>query len=285
MSGDQNAPRRTVSYDPLEYEVYEQSQANIRRLKDTLPHDLVISLAREVIQRVASRDKTVDSISSSPSPAELEALCRALISSDQTAAAEIIVQVRAAGTGAEDIYLKYLAAAARRLGDWWEEDRVDFNQVTIGTARMIAIMRSMKHLFETSPPLQEKSAIFASVPGENHTLGVRMAAELFRKDGWDISLKLGLDHDELIAQIEQDPRGIVGLSISGKHSVEALSRLVVAIHICCPNALLLVSGQDIESTRDILNMMGVDGIAGTIEEAKDQMFALWERKVGSKALQ
>jgi len=162
------------------------------------------------------------------------------------------------------------------LGDWWLEDRAGFSQVTIGTGRMFAIMRSMRHLFEPTFPAQDKTATFASVPGEDHTLGVRMAADLFRKDGWEIALKVGMTHDQLVAEIEQSPTGIVGLSISGRHSVDALSRLVVALHICCPHAILVVSGQDIEEVRPVLSLMGLDGIASTFEEAKEQLDTLWD---------
>ena len=264
-----------ASPEPLEFETYHQSQSNIRQLKANLPTELVASLAREVIHRLASRGSEVDHVPHDPSPKELEQLCTALISDDDAAAAEIILGVRAEGMPAEAVYLKYLAAAARILGEWWIEDRANFVEVTVGTGRMFAIMRGMRHLFAPTVHSQDKSAIFASVPGEDHTLGVRMAADLFRKDGWEIALKVGLDHDELVSEIERTPNSIVGLSVAGRHSVDALSRLVVALHICCPNAPILVSGQDIDDIRPLLSLMSLDGVTGDIDEAKEQMSNLW----------
>lgn len=266
----------TASAEPLECEIYEESRSNIRRLKESLPEDQVAGLAREVIRRLASRHSKVEHISHEPTVEELEELCTALISDNDTAAAEIIFSARAEGAPPEAIYLKYLAAAARMLGDWWNEDRADFVQVTVGTGRMFAIMRGMKHLFVPAFDAPEKSAIFASVPGEDHTFGIRMAADLFRKEGWEISLKIGLDHDELVAEIERTPSSIIGLSLAGRHSVDALSRLVVALHICCPHAPLLVSGRDVEGAEPLLGLMGVDCIAHDLEEAREQMRVLWE---------
>ncbi|WP_306116510.1 MULTISPECIES: B12-binding domain-containing protein [unclassified Roseovarius] len=263
---------------PIELDAYLRSQTNIRRLKASLPDDLVASLAREVIMRLASRDRSLDAVPHDPIPGELEALCTALISDDDTAAAEIISGVRADGTPPDVVYLKYLAAAARMLGEWWIEDRADFVQVTIGTGRMFAIMRGMRHLFVSNVPAPGKTAIFASVPGEDHTLGVRMAADIFRKEGWEIALKIGLDHDELVTEVERSPGRIVGLSIGGRHSVDALSRLVVALHICSPGTPLLVSGQNIDAIRPLLSLMGLDGVAGDIDEAKEQMAALSDRQ-------
>ena len=40
-------------------------------------------------------------------------------------------------------YLEYLALAARKLGKWWEEDRVSFLDVTLGTGRIYAIIRAV----------------------------------------------------------------------------------------------------------------------------------------------
>ena len=277
MSGDQHVSTARGSFGPLEPYVYERSKTNILRLKERLPEDLVASLAREVIQRIASRDSTVKDLAQPPSEADLEKLCLAFISDDELAAPRIISGLRADGTSAEVIYLQHLAAAARMLGEWWTADKVNFTQVTFASGRMFAIMRSLKHLFEPATTVQHKHALFASVPGEDHTLGVRMAADLFRKDGWDIDLQVGLDHDALIERIEQNPTGIVGLSISGEHSIDALSRLVVAVHICCPHVILFVSGQNIEETRPLLALMGLHGIAATIDEAKEQLSTLWRQ--------
>lgn len=268
-----------AEFGPLQLETYLESQTKLRELKASLPDELVVNLAREVIMRLASRDRAFDAVPLDPSPAELEELCSALISDDDTAAADIITAVRADGTPPDVVYLRHLAAAARMLGEWWIADRANFVEVTVGTGRMFAIMRGMRHLFESNSYSPEKSAIFATVPGEDHTLGVRMAADIFRKNGWEIVLKVGLGHDDLIAGIEEGPGRIIGLSISGRHSVDALSRLVVALHICCPDRRLLVSGQNIDDIRPLLALMGLDGIAGDIDEAKEQMAGLLDRKV------
>ncbi|MDA8585544.1 cobalamin-dependent protein [Rhodobacteraceae bacterium] len=261
---------------PIEIDAYRRSEANIRRLSERLPENLMMDLAREVILRVASKQDALKHVPYEATEEELELLCTALISDDETAAATVITNLRADGVHPEDIYFKQLAAAARLLGEKWESDTLSFSQVTIGTGRMFSIMRSMRHLFEPKIVAQDKTAIFASVPGEDHTLGVHMAADMFRKEGWEIALKVGLDHDELVKEIENAPSSIVGLSISGEHSIEALSRLVVALHICCPHAILLVSGSNVDAVRPILSLMGLDGIAGSVDEARDQLERLWQ---------
>jgi len=217
-------------------ESYYRSRANIRRLSEMLPEELVVDLAREVILRVASRD---------------------------------LPEVQGVA----------LATAARMLGEKWESDELSFAQVTIGTVRIFAIMRSMRHLFEPDVPVLEKTAIFAAVPGEDHTLGVQMAADLFRKDGWEIELKLGLDQDQLVEEIENSPSRIVGLSFGGDRSIDALSRLVVALQICRPQVKVFVCGSSIEAAMPILTLMELDGIATSAEEAQSQMTVMWNKQL------
>ncbi|MEO9649717.1 MAG: cobalamin-dependent protein [Roseobacter sp.] len=281
MSRDNEVTTARLPTAPPEFTMYRRSEANIRRLREILPEDLVVNLAREVILRVASNEQELEHVPFTASQADIRDFCYALVSDDQTTAAAIISELRADGVRPEDIYLKQLAVAARVLGDMWVSDEMTFSQVTVGTGRMLAIMRSLRHLFEPTSPREDKSAIFAAVPGEDHTLGVRMAADIFRKDGWEIALKVGLDHDQLVAEIEQAPAGIVGLSISGEHSIKALSRLVVALHISCPRSILAVSGPNVEEVRPILTLMGLDVIAATVEDAQAQLSALWETNIAS----
>lgn len=281
MSVESRSATKPEFSELLEFDVYKRSEANIRRLHGKLPEDLVINLAREVILRVASKERSLECIPQTTTQDDLHALCDALLSEDEKAAARIISEMRSFGVGADDIYRKSLAPAARSLGEMWTRDEVTFSQVTVGTGRIFAIMRSMRHLFEPAIPVQEKTAIFASVPGEDHTLGVHMAADIFRKNGWEIALKTGLDHDQLVAAIEKTPTAIVGLSISGGHSIEALSRLVVALHICCPHAMIVISGSNVEEVEPILSLMGVDAIASSIEEAQEKLDELWATNMAS----
>lgn len=258
---------------PLDVDVYVRSQSELRLLKSQLPESSVESLAREVIRRLADRESRETNARASDK--QIELLCNALLSEDDRAGAEFIQELNTDGVPPEVVYLEYLARAARRLGKWWEEDLISFTNVTVGTSRMYAIMRGMQHRFISTPAHSEKSALFASVPGETHTLGVRMAADLFRRDGWDIDLKIGLSHDDLVAEIKASDTTIIGISAAGYHSINALSQLVIALRISNPSAKVFVSGFAAEKVPDAISLMGVDGSVSDIEAARALMAALW----------
>lgn len=266
---------------PLDLDVYVRSQSELRTLKSQLPEDSVESLAREVIRRLTERDGSLSV--AAPSDDEIARLCEALLSSDDHAGADFIQKIETDGATIEIVYLEYLARAARMLGVWWEEDKISFMSVTLGTSRMFAIMRGLHHRFASSQPSQKRKALFASVPGETHTLGVRMAADLFRRDGWEISLKLGVSHVELVEYVEGSDAVLIGLSAGGAHSITALSQLVVALRISKPSAKIFVSGNAAVVAAETISLLGVDGIAADVQSARSLMTSLWNEVGGVKS--
>lgn len=259
----------------LDSELYVRSQTQLLQLKSQLGRTSVEDLAWEVIKRLssASGPKAIDQ----PSADQIEHLCHALLCENELAGAQFIQDAQSEGASIEAVYLNYLAPAARTLGEWWNDDLVTFTDVTLGTSRMYAIMRALRHQFSSGIQVDVKSAVFVSVPGETHTLGVSMAADLFQKMGWDIDLKIGRLHDELIAEIAQTDAAIIGISFGGEHSLSALARLVIAIRIVKPHTFVVVSGSMVDETRQAIELMDVDGLASDIDDAKHLMNALWDK--------
>jgi methanogenic corrinoid protein MtbC1 len=269
-----NATHRT---DWFEHSVYEQTNTGIQTLKANLPEDEARSLAKEVLRRVAQRATKYPVLTHRASHDEIERLCIALTSKDNEAAKRAVMQISADGASPDLIYLTYLAGAARLLGEWWDDNRLSFVDVAIGTSRIYAIMRGMSHLFLPTQLTQIRGAVFASVPGETHTLGVNMAADLFRKEGWDIQLLLGLSHDDLIAEMVQYKPILIGLSCSGRHSASALAKLVIGLRLSNPGAFIMVSGRVLDEAEDVVLAMDVDGTAPDFRGAKVTLNSLWER--------
>lgn len=244
---------------------------------------LLVGLADEAVRRISRQQANVDALAQGPSHEDVEQLCVALTATDDHDAAAKIMNALAKTESREVIYLQYLAAASRMLGDWWMEDRVSFAEVTAATGRIFDLLRAMSVPPRPEADPRDVTVFFASVPGEKHTLGIRMAADLFRGDGWEIALRVGLSEDELVAEIGRQPRCIVGLSVGGRHSIDGLTSLVEALHKHCPGAVIVVSGQDIEEIRPCLEALAVDGVADGMDEAREQISALWDREMERQA--
>ena len=256
-------------------ELYARSYADLAQLSTRLPEDAVRALAREVIDRLARELRRPD-----PAPHDIEALARALVGPAPVAAAQMIEALFKAGSDAETLYLGHLAGAARLLGQWWESDDLSFAQVTTGTGRIYAIMRSLRPRLPRSQLMTRKSAFFATVPGDDHNLGARMATDLARKDGWEIELALDLAHDPLVEAIAASGQLLVGLSGAGVHSLPALARLILALRIATPNALILVSGNVVDVAGESVALMHADA---TAREFRDAMRAFEQLRTSLRA--
>jgi methanogenic corrinoid protein MtbC1 len=196
------------------------------------------------------------------------------LSSDLDASAAVVARLLSEGASIEEIYRLHLAAAARRMGEMWEADAVSFTDVTTGASRILAIMRGLREPFRATRSFSERSALFAAVPGEQHTIGITMAADLFRKENWDVELLVGASHDEIIRAVGSSDALVIGLTAHGSQSLPALLRLILAIRIVNPAVHVLVCGNIVNETDDFVILTGADACAQDIPTALRKMEAL-----------
>jgi methanogenic corrinoid protein MtbC1 len=260
--------------------LYIRAITEIGTLKEKLPDDAFAALAREVIRRLSDHPAALVGSVDFPSDAKIDALAEALMEPGVDAGIAFIERIRQQGASVETVYLSYLAEAAKTLGEWWEEDKIGFADVTVATGHIYAVMRGMKPAFVPmgAAPTQP-GAFFTAVPGEDHLLGISMAADLFRKEGWDIALKRGLEHDDVVEYAASSGVMLIGLSASGAHAVAPLARLIVALRISVPEASIMVSGAILASSYDEVKAMGVDIIPTSMDDALVQARATWDQTV------
>jgi methanogenic corrinoid protein MtbC1 len=215
-------------------------------------------LAEEVLRRLSLVLATDKVPVRHPGAEDIEAFCRALLSANEGESIFFVEKLRGAGATLETVYLGYIAGAARRLGEQWDSDTISFVDVTIAAGRMYAIMRGLRRYIGQPDPLSHRHAFFAAVPGENHTLGVTMAADLFQDRGWVVDLEFGKDHNELVDALTHTNHTIIGLSASRPEQTGPLARLIVALRIAKPNAFIMVSGQIVEADPDIAKAVDAD---------------------------
>lgn len=248
---------------------YEKADKQFKLVERHLPTDAVEALAREVVRRLAFRMPRHSRKEELPTPTEIEQLCAGLLSTDEAAGDRIILAARRDGVGLQTIYLGYIAGAARRLGRMWEDDRISFVDVTLATGRLYRIIRGLRHI--VGPTITngraELPALFALVPGETHTLGIEMATDLFRREGWDLELAIGLTYDELIARADDHAYHAVVLVAHSDRMIEPLTRLTMALRISLPLAQIIVAGNVVVGTPDIAELVGADAVIDDIETA------------------
>jgi hypothetical protein len=84
-----------------------------------------------------------------------------------------------------------LSAAARRLGEMWQRDELSFFEVSIAVSLIFRLNHdhAQRHVpIAREPDLRQ--AVFATLPGQAHNLGLVLAAEAFRQADWQVTLLL-----------------------------------------------------------------------------------------------
>lgn len=263
----------------------ERAHSVLALREQNLPGEVLHLLAKDVLERLARR--SVLSASSAPArpDVELDSLCDALISADPDAALALVMKFREQGATTEAIYLSYVAVAARRLGERWENDEVTFVDVNLAAARLYVIMHTIRPLLLSEASRRENTshALFASTPGEIHTLGVSMAADLFQARGWDIDLLTGLDHDELVDQIGHDKYYVIGLSASSERSIAPLARLIASLRVASPISSILVSGELATIESNLAMLVDADSVAMDAATAVTEMQRLLDATLAAAA--
>lgn len=248
---------------------YEKADQYFKLVEQKLPSEAVASLAQEVVRRLRFRMPNTGRREDLPTREEIDVLCTALLSPDDDAADNYILQVRSDGTNAQTIYLGYVAGAARQLGEMWETDALSFIDVTLASAKLYRIIRGLRHI--VAPGIangrDEKPALFALVPGETHTLGIAMATDIFRREGWDVDMLVGLEHDVLVDQAERRSYSAVVLIANSDIMMEPLTKLILALRITQPLAHIVIAGNIIDHYPDIVHNVGADAVMKNIETA------------------
>ena len=157
-----------------------------------------------------------------------EAFARLLLVSDP---AEVVDQVESLidrGVPLERIFLELLAPVARKLGEFWEEDRCTFTDVTLGLAHLHQVLHEISRRKMTgmaAVPLKRR-AYFVPAPGEQHTFGLSMLEEFFLHAGWETASNHAATAPSILETVAREKLDIVGFSVGCKEHIDPLSDLI-----------------------------------------------------------
>ncbi len=136
----------------------------------------------------------------------------------QDAAASIAYfeTLRAGGASVETLFQDLLVPVARRLGELWDEDINDFMDVTRGAGQLQQIVREYSEAFhrEARQPVANRRMLLMTMPGEQHTLGISMIGEHFRRAGWQVWGGPPRTKNDILELVEAQWFDVIGLSLS-----------------------------------------------------------------------
>lgn len=181
-----------------------------------------------------------------------------------------VTQMRDAGVTAACIAELYVPQVARRLGDEWCCDEVNFHQVTLGAARLQSLLWRLAPDWAHTGALVSggRAPVLVAVPaGAQHTLGATVLAGQLRYRGVPVQVELGFDGGGDPQCVGPDRFAAVFISAAGCASLDHLARLVQRTRRSFPATPIVFGGNITDQMSDIQKTTGADLVTSDLEEA------------------
>jgi methanogenic corrinoid protein MtbC1 len=193
-------------------------------------------------------------------------------------------------TGGRDALLKgLLTPAARLLGRMWEEDACDFVTVTLAVHRLNQIMKETEAAAGEMPLLHgsDHRILLLPAPGEQHSFGLNMVADVFRGDGWCVRSAPAVSRSQLLNLVKDEWFDVVGLSASSERSLKGLPACIRAVRAASSNkrSFVLLGGYAVISHRERARFLGADSLAEDAEIALQMANSYMETTVTERICQ
>lgn len=178
----------------------------------------------------------------------------ALRAADVAGAYKISFGALERGMSLAALYQRVITPAMHEVGRLWEEGALTIADERLATAVTNRVLSAIRppHLFEQ--PLRsddgKPSALLAAVQGEQHTLGLRMVADLLEDGGYRVAF-LGADvpTEALLQVVRTLSPDLLGLSATTTESTGRLEEAVEAVGRERPQLPLVIGGQGSRSPR------------------------------------
>jgi MerR family transcriptional regulator, light-induced transcriptional regulator len=206
-----------------------------------------------------------------PAAGQVEAFVALILGDDEMRLHAAIDERRRAGASVESLFLDLFTPAARLLGQMWTDDTCDFASVTVALGRLQRLLRELSPAFgtEVEHPANGRRALFAQPSDEQHSFGLSMVAEFFRREGWDVSGVVGGSADDPVARVREEWVDVVGFSIGAERRLEWLQRRIAEVRAASRNrhVVIMVGGPIFCLNPRLVEASGGDATADDAREA------------------
>ncbi len=183
---------------------------------------------------------------------------------------QFLCELRQAGLDPEAIFLDVMTPAIRHLGDLWEDDRMSFIDVTTKSSHLQQMMRRLGAEWQTQGShCGNRRILLAPAPGEQHTFGLFLLAEMFLKAGWDTIVEPSTSLANLCDCVRLQSYDAIGLSAGSERSLATIAACVHEIRsaACKVDMRVFLGGWAFQTGLTSLDAYGADMVETDAREA------------------
>jgi MerR family transcriptional regulator, light-induced transcriptional regulator len=198
-----------------------------------------------------------------------DAYLAALRTGDRRAAFGVARKALDSGVDVRDLYMQVFQPAMHEVGNLWESNQITVAEEHLATAITQSLMAQVYN--DASPRAPHGHSLVATaIGGELHELGIRMVADFFELDGWDVYyLGVNVPQTDVISTIAHKKPHLLALSVTLNSHLLQARELIQAVRAAPAGAGLkiLVGGQPFNRNGELHRTIGADLVAGDAREA------------------
>ena len=203
------------------------------------------------------------------------AFSRALMENRMTDATDVVADLCSQGISMDRVYLNLFAPSARYLGELWEADLCTFSEVTLCLWRLQTLLYELSPAFHSNAtpakiaPNSERRILMATMPGQQHTFGLSMLSEFFRREGWVVLSIPSPKPGELQDSLSGNWFDVLALSVSTDNELPELGKSIRTARKTSRNPRLsvMVGGPLFTREPSLAATVGADGCSSDVDAA------------------
>lgn len=165
-------------------------------------------------------------------PEDMAMFAELVLHEEDHAVRDCVIALKDRGVPMEAIFLDLLSPVARHLGDMWDRDLCSFTEVTAGLGRLQKVLRENSASFgqfkNDDHSDESRRILLMPCPGEQHTFGLSMVAEIFHRANWDV-VTCFLATDAAAEMVKNDWYDVIGFSLGGETGVAKLKAAIAQV--------------------------------------------------------
>jgi methanogenic corrinoid protein MtbC1 len=182
---------------------------------------------------------------------------------DNGEAFNFVLSLKDRGISLDSLHTALLEPTARHLGELWNEDRVDFLDVTLGVARLQQLVFVFEGLDQVANLDDKRRVLLSIAPGEQHSLGYTIVQKFLRAAGWHVWTCASARMEDAADLAAREWFGVIGFSLGSDINKEALAQTIVKVRAMSLNRKVgvMVGGSAIVRHPEWVEEVGADGTA------------------------
>lgn len=173
------------------------------------------------------------------------------------------------GVDIRNLYMDVFQPAMHEIGRLWETNQITVAQEHLATAITQSVMAHLyAHVFAKPP--RGRTVVATCIGGELHELGIRMVADFFEMEGWDVYyLGANMPIEDVVSMVNDQNADLLAISATLNNHVPRARDLIHAVRESPIGSKVKIffGGQPINRSPNISQTVGADMTAPDAQEA------------------